>query len=137
MNVFEKIEKIRSDKRLGINDFLEVTGVSKTSYYSLKKGESKGLTPKTINKIINTFPEYEYNWLLENSQIVLNSNSFNDKLESTDEGIENISIFILKHKEEFLKNKIFSSMIDNEILKKLLNASRGEAKLKELIQDLI
>lgn len=73
MSLFDRIEKIRNDNRLGVTEFLELTGFSKTSYYALKKGESTTLTAKTANKVIEAFSDYDYDWLMGNYQNVLNS----------------------------------------------------------------
>lgn len=43
MNGFQKIEKILIDKQIGITDFLEITGVGRSSYYALKKGETENV----------------------------------------------------------------------------------------------
>lgn len=73
MSLFDRIEKIRNDNRLGVTEFLELTGFSKTSYYALKKGESTSLTAKTANKVIEAFSNYDYDWLMGNYQNVLSS----------------------------------------------------------------
>lgn len=73
MKVFDKIEKILKEKRLGVNDFLDLTGFPKTSYYSLKSGKTESITHKVAYRISDAFPEYTVDWLLESPSEVLKS----------------------------------------------------------------
>lgn len=75
MNLFEKIEHIIFNERLNTTEFLEKTGVSRTSYYSLKSGETSTLNNKTLRKITNAFPSYSMDWLLGDSVIEQKKNT--------------------------------------------------------------
>lgn len=102
--MFERIEKIRIENKLGVNDFIEKSGVSKTSYYSLKDGKTEKLTYKTINKLIETFPNYSYNWIVSGSEEVLKSTNKNFDVEIPEfESLEELGDFVAENYSETKK----------------------------------
>lgn len=57
MKFFDRIEKLRQKYSLGVLDFIDKSRISQTSYYSLRDGKTTAVSQKTLNKIIEAFPE--------------------------------------------------------------------------------
>lgn len=119
MTSFQKIEKIRIEQGLGINDFINSTGISKTSYYALKDGRTEKLTSKTINKIVDTYPQYTYEWLSGSNLTVLKStneiNEVGSKITQL-QTLEDIANFVIDHEKELQEVNSFKYWLKTRTL---------------------
>ncbi len=60
MTNYELIEEIRLQSGLNISDFLDVTDISRGTYYSLKRGETTTVQTGTMNKLRKIYPNFDY-----------------------------------------------------------------------------
>jgi|GEM_PF-1082277 len=59
----DRLEKIKKNERLSIEEYMELLGVTKTSYYNWKNGENYPNSDILI-RIIDKYPKYSADWLL-------------------------------------------------------------------------
>lgn len=116
MTIFEKIEKILIDKRIGINDFVEKTGFPKTSYYALKKGKANSITHKVAYKINDVYPDYTIEWLMDDEEKVQNNTiqepdpEYKTKKSVSDKD----AILIYDNWDAYMNNRIFKAKFESE-----------------------
>lgn len=105
MELKEKIEKILLDEQIKASDFMSVTGISKTAFYSIKKGKTKKLSEETAKNICSNYPKYEYKWLMETDNSDKTKNSYigkNDQIKVE----EFVDLFFL-YQDKIEKNEKF------------------------------
>jgi len=136
MNLFDKIERVRIDKQLGITDFLKKTHFPKTTYYNLMNGQQVSITPKSISKITNVYPEYKYEWFFEaepesTPKVTKNTQAEFEQLSDDEE----FALEVLKRHETLICNiPFYRSFIEGITAKAMLELSLDEEKLKELFK---
>lgn len=60
MTLYEKIQNILYEEKIGVNEFLELTRFSKGMYYSIKNGEKTELKPLHVKAITDAFPNSSF-----------------------------------------------------------------------------
>ncbi len=83
MNLSEKIELIILEQEVKPSDFMSITKISKTAYYSIKNGKTKKLSDESAKSIIANFPMYSYKWLMSNDNYENDSNTRTNNFEKT------------------------------------------------------
>jgi len=62
-SIGDRIEIIIKNERLKIYEFMDIIGVTRTTYYGWKKGEYEP-NAEVLVRILNKFPKYNAEWLL-------------------------------------------------------------------------
>ncbi len=106
--MYDKIKKIINEKHLNTSEFLNITKISRTTFYALKKGETDKLNAKSIRKIIHAFPEYSYEWMTETEQ------KRTDVVKS-ELSIKKIALFVTENEDELLEDPLFNFWLNNKI----------------------
>jgi len=84
--------------------------------YKILKNEVKP-SPKTLNKIKNSFPELNYTWLLTGKDEMLSSLINLDLLELIDKegvqfkNVQDLALFITKNHQSLLTDKLYKNFI--------------------------
>lgn len=96
MDLMNRINHIIYSEKLKVKDFLAKVDISRANFYNIKNGDKTELKPSEGKKIVDAFPEYDYDWLMGNNP--------KDKVLSVDSG----SIMELAE-----KGKLGKIMLDN------------------------
>lgn len=63
MNLYDKILKLQYDYKIGVNEFLEISGFSKSMYYDIANGRKTELKPLQAKILNDKFPDFKIDWL--------------------------------------------------------------------------
>ena len=58
-----RLEKIKKNERLSIDEYMELLGVTKTSYYNWRDGKNSP-NADVLVKVLMKYPKYSADWLL-------------------------------------------------------------------------
>lgn len=134
MKTFDKLEKIRIDNSLGINDFIDKSGISKTSYYALKDGKTESLSAKTIYKVVKAFPDYTFEWLNSNEDNLEPISTKPERQRATSDELFTLDV-MRKHDELMKTTKIYQGFINGIISEEILKRINDNQHLKDLLGD--
>ncbi|MDB0601352.1 hypothetical protein PL373_09360 [Tenacibaculum maritimum] len=110
MTPYQKIEKILTDEVIKASVFMKAIGLSKTAYYSIKKGKTKKFSESTAKKINEIYPNYSYKWLISETNDITEKSLENNELSKEQEWFVIDSIY--NHEDILNKNKMFKAWVD-------------------------
>lgn len=119
-NYSSRIKKILSDKELSVIDFCRLIGLNSPSTIHLLIKENRKPSGKTVDRILEAFPEYTKDWLLYG--IVAKKDVYSDDLTVTAQQV--ISYFEKKQVE--IENSFYENTV--EALHTLTNTVDDEAQ---------
>lgn len=85
-----RLEKIRKTQRLSIPEFMELLGVTKTSYYNWKNGLNSP-NVEFLVRVLEKYPQYSTDWLvLGVGEMYRNKKAMQVAESSPDYGVDNL-----------------------------------------------
>lgn len=105
-SVFDKIEDIRIKRRLGVTEFLQETNISRGTYYRIKE-DSNNVTDKIIYKLIETYPEYKYEYFVLNDTVSESTETYSTSTPNNDEFLDSLARQVQDNWEELSKRESF------------------------------
>ena len=84
----DRLEKIKKNERLSIEEYMELMGVTKSSYYNWKNEENYP-NSEILIRILKKYPKYSADWLLMGVGSMLRAESLQNVADNKSEyGIE-------------------------------------------------
>ncbi|MDH7444652.1 hypothetical protein [Aquimarina sp. 2201CG14-23] len=115
---FQRLELIRINNRIGVNEFLEKLSMGKTTYYNIRDGKSR-ITEKIIFKLQQAFPDDEYKWT--NNYLNLDSHNLVNESEAVYSTISDAKFAeeAVKRFDNLMKISSFNKAVELEAHKKV------------------
>lgn len=132
-NYSSRLKKILNDKNLSVSDFCKMIGLNSSSTIHYIINENRKPSAKTVKRIIETFPEYNEDWILYGIEA---------KKEDTSDNLTVTAQQVIKYfekKQTELENKFYENglealhVLSNKIDDESLIVKDGEQELKSSI----
>lgn len=129
-NYSSRLKKILNDKNLSVSDFCKMIGLNSSSTIHYIINENRKPSAKTVKRIIETFPEYNEDWILYGIEA---------KKEDTSDNLTVTAQQVIKYfekKQTEVENKFYENglealhLLNNKIDEEALIVKDGEEEVK-------